>query len=210
MQCRYCGENLEPSAKFCPNCGKPVQIESLFAEATPSTSEPSADQGAAQEPAAGPVPAPAPEAKTQAPVPTFAAAYIRADYNPAINGRPISGAGQPAQPAAAAAGTQPGPAGQPAVQRFSSPAPAGTIVFSIINMLCCGFFVSTIVGIVALVFAIISTSEPNREEAARKVRTANMLNWIGLGFVILEVLAVIIFILASLFYYRNNNTFFYD
>jgi hypothetical protein len=143
-------------------------------------------------------------------------AYVRADYDPARHGRPLAGIGLPGQPAAAVQpGSQQGAAGQAAASQpaagqpvmaapRSAPAPAGSIVFAIINILCCGFGVSTVLGIIALVFSIVSTSELVPEESRRKIKTANTLNWIGLAFIVLQVLVMVIVILSSLIAFRDN------
>lgn len=67
------------------------------------------------------------------------------------------------------------------------------IVFAIINMVCCASGISFILGLIALIFAIMSGSETNVDESRKKLKTAKILNFIGLAFVILTILVGIVF-----------------
>jgi hypothetical protein len=140
---------------------------------------------------------------TQAPA---GQAYIRADYDPTRDGRPAAHAYSPppVQPAGYAA---------PPVQRPSS---TGMIVFAIVNTLCCGVGFSFVLGIIALVFAIMSSSETTFEGSVQKLKTARILNFIGLGFIILQVVITVILVIGSLFFaswsgeFQNFNPYSFD
>jgi hypothetical protein len=144
-----CQQEIDQSAKFCPNCGTP------------------------QPPAAAPVSG---GSYTQA-----QPAYIRPDYDPSRDGRSGS-----VQTAAVPTG------GQKYGQTAPMPSATGQIVFSIINIVCCGGFVGTILGVIALVFAIMATSETSCQEADRKLKIAKILNIIGICFVALILIIIII------------------
>lgn len=202
MKCASCGTEFERQVKFCPECGTPVQ--------TASAAAPDAPVGEA----GGFLPPEGPQAAQPA-----RQAYIRADYDPLRDGRPVAGAaahqapppqappqpqgyrGTPYQaPPVQAQVYQGAPYQAPPVQmppvqlpqpQVQRPSSTGMIVFSVINILCCGFGISSILGIIALIFAIMSGSDPSWEESQKKLRTAKILNFIGLAFIIFSVIVSI-------------------
>ena len=102
--------------------------------------------------------------------------YVRPDYNPAQQ---------------STTGSQP-------VYTSAQPKPSSTsqIVLAIINILCCGWGVAPILGIIALVFAIMSGSATSYDEAVNKLKTAKILNIIGIvitaTFILVTIVGMII------------------
>jgi uncharacterized membrane protein len=74
-------------------------------------------------------------------------------------------------------------------------------------MLCCGFGISSILGLIALIFAIMSSSETLDSEAETKIRWARNLNIIGLAFIVLQLLVLILIFVGSLLVYRGAPSF---
>ncbi len=114
---------------------------------------------------------------------------------------PACGASQPEAPAAA-------PVAPPAQPQYSYQAPAaapapvvakpkttGMIVFSIVNMLCCG----GLFGLIALIFSILAGSAATFEDGRQKLKVAKILNIIGvvlgvvMWIVIIAIYGVVIF-----------------
>jgi len=182
MQCPNCGQINEESAKFCPNCGSALTLsagqDAPPAEQMENRPQPSQDSLQAER-----------------------AAYVRQDYNPCRDGR----MNVPPQPIAAGAGTA--PAGAYPFQGIQRPSTTGMVVFSIVNMLCCGLGIGFILGVIALIFAIMASGEANYEEAGRKISTARVLNIIGLVFIILQVIAFFGFIILSVLFARDMGAY---
>jgi hypothetical protein len=130
-------------------------------------------------------------------------AYVRPDYNPARDGRPAAEAPQAASAQPEAPGYD-AATSKPAAAQVQRPSSTGTIVFSIINMLCCGLGVSLILGVIALIFGIISGSEPTAEDSRRKLKTAMVLNLIGLVFIIIQVIVAVLFVVGVFFLADRN------
>lgn len=126
--------------------------------------------------------------------PTQQAAYVRQDYNPAGNGQYSSP--PPVQPPYYQAPYQQTPGYDPNMGQ-PKPSATGMIVMSIINIVCCGWGISTILGIIALVFAIMASSETNYAEAAGKLKTAKILNIIGVVIAAIFLLVMIAAIAAG-------------
>jgi len=165
VYCPNCGYQSESSSKFCPECGVPQTTRQPYPT----------DPQLAQQPAE-PVSPEAYNPPNQEPGPTEGAAYIRQDYNPARDGRFEAAARQP--------GAAPAP---------EQPRTTGMVVFSIINMLCCGLGVGFILGIIALIFALMASSDDNPAQSQSKIKTARTLNIIGLVFIIVQVIAFFVF-----------------
>jgi hypothetical protein len=110
-------------------------------------------------------------------------AYIRPDYDPSRGGRSDS-----IKTAAVPTG------GLKYGQTAPMPSATGQIVFSIINIVCgcCSAFIGSILGAIALVFAIMATSETGYQEADRKLKVAKILNIIGICFLALVLIIVTI------------------
>lgn len=126
------------------------------------------------------------------------AAYIRQDYNPA--GGQYSSP-PPVQPtynqAAYQTPYQPTPGYDPNMGQ-PKPSATGMIIMSIINIVCCGWGISTILGIIALIFSIMASSETNYAEAANKLKTAKILNIIGIVLAAIFVLVYVFVIIAAI------------
>lgn len=110
-------------------------------------------------------------------------AYVRPDYDPARDGR--YNVPQTAVPVT-------GNYGQ------AIPSATGQIVFSIVNIVCCGGFVGTVLGVIALIFAIMAGSDTNYDEAERKLKTAKTLNIIGICIAALFLIIGIVIFVGSL------------
>jgi hypothetical protein len=190
MHCPHCGRNFDQPVKFCPDCGAQVTpaVQPLENAAPPENAQP--DSAAPSGRPAAPV---VPDKSQQA--------YIRADYDPTRDGRPVErgGATIPAAPVPLQ-GTTAYPAAAALPLSPTRPSSTGMIVFAIVNMLCCGLGVGFVLGVVALIFAIMASSEPTAAEASSKLKTAKILNFIGLGFIVLQVLITVVFIIGSLFF----------
>ncbi len=136
--------------------------------------------------------APMPEQESQQaepaqPVQPTQQAYVRPDYDPA----------QQAQPTA-----PPQYGAQPAVQRPSS---TGQIVFAVINIVlgCVSWCGSTIFGIIALIFAILANSAPTYQEAESKLRTAKILNIIGVAIAVVLFIIILVAGIAMIPFYDS-------
>ena len=122
---------------------------------------------------------------------TGAQAYIRQDYDPCRDGHFPPGSVTPC----------PAPAwsGQPsAVPSEPRPSTTGVIVMAIVNMLCCGFGISMVLGLIALVFAIMAGSEVRADEARKKIGWARTINIVGLVFIVLQLLVIVLLIVGSI------------
>ncbi|MHB1483327.1 MAG: CD225/dispanin family protein [Saccharofermentanales bacterium] len=84
-----------------------------------------------------------------------------------------------------------------AVKKEVHPSSTSMIVFAVINILCCGSF---ILGVIALVFALMSNSETDIAEAQRKLRIAKTLNIIGIILGVIKVIIAIIFFVMIIIY----------
>jgi hypothetical protein len=103
-------------------------------------------------------------------------AYTRPDYQP----------GQTVRPTGAAPLTEQGPS------------VTSQVVLAIVNMLTFGFGISAILGVVALVFALLASGAADPTEARSKLQSAKTLNLIGLAIAVLQFL-VIIAVVVGLF-----------
>lgn len=172
MNCPNCGQEITRPGKYCVECGAAL---------------PPADQPQQQPPVQAAQPASV--------APPSQAAYIRADYDPARDGRLPYQMQSPQQYPPLPQASQP-------FQSVIPPRPSNTgmIVFSIINMLCCGGGISFILGIIALIFAINAGSAGKQpEEAQHDLKIARIINFVGLAFVILSILAIIVLIILAAF-----------
>jgi hypothetical protein len=198
MKCSNCGNEIDQAAKFCPDCGTRVQpVSSRPENVQPAAwAAPSAAVGAGTAPPAAAQPA---QASGQA--------YTRADYDPMRDGRAAPGAyAAPVQPPQAGYAHQAALPPQPAVSQ--RPSSTGMIVFAIINMVCCASGISFILGLIALIFAIMSGSEANIDESRKKLKIAKILNFVGLAFVILSIIVGIVFFALIMTNNQWNNNFY--
>jgi uncharacterized membrane protein len=160
--------------KFCPECGSPAPA----GQSGPEISE----------------------ADHQGRLQSARVAYVRHDYDPCRDGHfPHPGAtAGPCSPQISPDTNWSVPANgyQAAQQR---PSTTGTIIFAIVNLLCFGFGISMILGLIALIFAIMASGETSIEEANRKIGWARTLNIIGLVFLILQLIVLIILIIGAIF-----------
>ncbi|MDW7657945.1 MAG: hypothetical protein SCM11_12315 [Bacillota bacterium] len=140
------------------------------------------------------------EADHQARLQSARIAYVRHDYDPCRDGHfPHPGAtAGPCSPQVSPDTLRASPVAdyQEAQPR---PSTTGTIIFAIINMFGFGFGISMILGIIALIFAIIASSDTSIEEAKRKIGWARTLNIIGLVFIILQVIILTVLIISAIF-----------
>lgn len=168
--CKSCGSDIG-EAKFCPACGTAQDVSpvELFQE---TVAEPFN-----QEPVTTPVFAAAPTYTS-----TGNTEGMNAGQVPPIYSAPVY-----------------------STDTFEKPSSTGQTVFSIINialgliLCCCSFglsFVSMVLGIIALVFSMQSGKQLTLDEARKKLKTAKLLNIIGV--VILGVSLIICIILMSL------------
>ncbi|NLO37049.1 MAG: zinc-ribbon domain-containing protein [Clostridiaceae bacterium] len=155
---------------LCPHCGYSSEKDFRFCP----------ECGA---PSASPQPADVPE--------TSAQAYIRQDYDPCRDGHFPPGSVTPC-PAPVLSGQQTVAPHEP------RPSTTGAIVLSIVNMLCCGFGISMVLGLIALVFAIMASSEARVDEARKKIGWARTINIVGLVFVALQLLVIVLLIVGSI------------
>lgn len=195
MRCTNCAYTSDRDFTFCPSCGFRSADTPKNQDEGTGPAAASGPAAAASEPAApaGEAVAAADQARLQA----ERIAFVRKDYDPSRDGR------WP-KPAAAPGGSA--PAGQPAAgvpaappESGQRPSTTGMIVFSIINMLGCGFGISMILGIVALVFAIMAASENTYAEARQKLNIARILNIVGLVFNILQLVVIVMIIVGTIF-----------
>jgi hypothetical protein len=170
MKCQQCGQEYDRTAKFCVECGAPLPTE-------PET----------------------PPQNIQTAQPAFPA-YIRSDYNPTRDGRriPYQSVPQPAPQPIPQPVYQPAP--QPTPQPMPQPQSTGMVIFAVLNILCCGFGISFILGVIALIFAIMAGSGKTPAEARHNLKTAQILNFIGLGFIILEVIIIVTLVIGLIIY----------
>lgn len=122
---------------------------------------------------------------------TGAQAYIRQDYDPCRDGHFPPGSVTPC-PAPAWSGQQ------NAVPSEPRPSTTGVIVMAIVNMLCCGFGISMVLGLIALVFAIMAGSEVQVDEARKKIGWSRTINIVGLVFIVLQLLVIVLLIVSSI------------
>lgn len=173
MRCPQCNHETEYDFKFCPECGAASQKGTVESEAV-TVSEAAQNEVDQEE------------------LQARRMAYVREDYNPQRDGKPVTAAGRPSEYTSAHTASTAGIETKPPI--------AGMIVFSLINMLCCGFGISMILGIIALVFTIISTSEPTWDKAAQKLSTARMLNIVGLVFIVIQLVVFFAIVIGSIIF----------
>jgi len=168
--CKSCGSDIG-EAKFCPACGT-AQDVSPVEQFQETVAEP-----INQEPVSTPVFAAAPTYTSTGNTESMNAGQVPPVYTASVY----------------------------STNTFEKPASTGQTVFSIINialgliLCCCSFglsFVSMVLGIIALVFSMQSGKQLTLDEAQKKLKTAKLLNIIGV--VILGVSLVICIILMSL------------
>ena len=174
MLCPHCSHVSDKDFKFCPECGLPAPAGQVGKENS--------------------------AAEHQARLQSARIAYVRHDYDPCRDGHfPHPGAtAGPCSPGVMpdTAWSAPVAGSQPIQPR---PSTTGTIIFAIINLLFFGFGISMVLGIIALIFAIMASSEPDIEEASRKLGWARTLNIIGLVFIILQPIVLILLIIGAIF-----------
>jgi hypothetical protein len=174
MECRHCHYQSDHPFKFCPECGSP----------TPGQNE---ETRLGEEKKPDTVPEKAEPIKQEV-LKHQSMAYIRQDYDPNQDGRRYNPKAAPTDPVARHSDEQ------------ERPQTTGTIILSLVNMLCCGFGISMILGLIALVFAILASSERVIVEAEKKMGWAKTLNIIGLVFIVIQILVILAFIIGSIFF----------
>ena len=139
--------------------------------------------------------------------------YLRDDFDPAQNASHRSntysgsnGTSAPQQPYRDSTGyyeqtnnyAQPGNYAQPAGYSYAArPSVAPMVVLAVINMLCCAFGVGFILGLAALVLALIAANEDNIAVAAERLKAAKVVNIVG---VVLSALQIILIIISLIFF----------
>lgn len=83
------------------------------------------------------------------------------------------------------------------IGQIKKPNATGQIIFSVVNIICCG---SMVFGIIALVFSLMATSENDFCEAKNKLKIAKILNIIGIAISILLFIATIVIIILCVMY----------
>lgn len=122
-----------------------------------------------------------------------------------LNNQPIK-TEEPQPAVIPAAGTETAAPQINVVKQEARPSSTSMIVFAAINILCCGSF---ILGVIALVFALMSNSENDIQEAQRKLRIAKTLNIIGIIIGVIKVIiAIILFVMVII--YGNGEFAGYD
>jgi len=152
-------------AKFCPSCGAMQEVSQPAPEVTTA------------QPVVEPAPIPAPQPEVFVPT-TPAPEVVYSAPEPAVNTATAS---------------------MPFVEY---PATQGPMIFSIVNialgaiLCCCGYasFISLIMGIIALVMVNGSKKAASASEAEEKLKTAKIMNIIGVVFLAIGfILAIILF-----------------
>lgn len=116
-------------------------------------------------------------------------AYIRPDYDPRQHSKP------PVRPATNPGPNQyqpqPLPPPQPAAPASQHPSSTGMIIFSIINIVCCGLGVGTVLGTIALILAIVASGETTPSAALSHLHSARILNIVGIVLTGIQILLII-------------------
>lgn len=176
MKCTFCGQDNNDTAKFCNNCGTPFTMN-------PSSEATSDNITASKPPETG-------NPDTGAPVVPEVTPTGNTLVTPTGN---IAVAGTiPTTPVPV---PNPVPRAIPVQPAAIRPSATGMIVFSVINILCCG---STVLGIIALVFALMATGEMDYNEAKNKLKISKILNIVGICITIVIFLIIIAIVIISI------------
>ena len=171
MKCATCGNDTENDFRYCPNCGAAAGLAHSPASAVVEPSAAAASP--VSQASAGSIPQPT--------------AYVRADYDPSRDGR------RSQQTADSRTVYAPS-----AVVEAPRPPTTAQIIMASINIIFVGFGISFVLGIIALVFTIMASSETVISEAAGKIRTAKTLNIVGLVFLAIQLLVLIGLVTAGI------------
>lgn len=169
--CKSCGTEIG-EAKFCPACGSAQDVIPV----TPiqeTVSEPFYSE---------PVSAPVYTPSTSTYSPSGDTSGTSSTEVPPVYSAPIYSTGS-----------------------FEKPNTTGSMVFSIINialgvLFCCCYgvsLISMVLGIIALVFTSQAGKASSMEEAQQKLKSAKIMNIIGVGFLVLAVIITIIVVAIS-------------
>ena len=168
--CKSCGTEIG-EAKFCPACGSAQDVTPV-APFQETVSAP-----VYSEPVSAPVFTPAPSAYSS----TGDTSGTSSTEIPPVYTAPVYSAGS-----------------------FEKPNTTGSMVFSIINialgvLLCCSgvSLISTVLGIIALVFTTQAGKAATMEEARQKLKTAKIMNIIGVAFLALAVIITVIVVAVN-------------
>ena len=136
--------------------------------------------------------------------------YLRDDFDPAQNASHRSssytGESAPQQNYRDSTGyyeqsnnyAQTGNYTQPAGYSYMArPSVAPMVVLAVINMLCCAFGVGFILGIAALVLALIAANEDKVEVAVERLKVAKVVNIVG---IVLSVIQLILIVISLIFF----------
>jgi hypothetical protein len=165
--CKSCGTEIG-EAKFCPACGSAQDVTPV----QETVSAPVYTESVNTEPVSAPVYAPASTYSSTGDTSGTSSTEI-----PPVYSAPVYSTGS-----------------------FEKPSTTGSMVFSIINialgvLLCCCYgvsLISLVLGIIALVFTNQAGKASTTEEAQQKLKTAKIMNIIGVAFLALAVIITII------------------
>lgn len=170
--CKSCGTEIG-EAKFCPACGSSQDVTPVN-PVQETVSAPVYTESTYTETVSAPVFAPASSYSSTGDTSGTSSTEI-----PPVYSAPVYSTGS-----------------------FEKPSTTGSMVFSIINialgvLLCCCYgvsLISMVLGIIALVFTTQAGKASTTEEAQQKLKTAKIMNIIGVAFLVLGVIISIIVI----------------
>lgn len=179
--CKSCGTEIG-EAKFCPACGTSqdaapaTQVQDTYGQ--PISAEPISAQPISAEPISAPVYTPTPPAYSS----TGDSYGSSSTQVPPVYTAPVYSS-----------------------TPSDMPSTTGQTVFSIVNialgfLMCCCYgvsIISMILGIVALVFTNQAKKAATTEEALQKIKSAKIMNIIGVAFLVLAVIISIVVIAIS-------------
>ncbi len=169
--CKNCGLELEEGTSFCPNCGTnqaSVQSNAQAPNPTPAQSDTTAQNNIPQNDPNATTPAQDPNSVNTGAAPN--------QFQPQNN---IPGGGYHPNQFAPQNGNLNNtfnPFGAPIPQKASGVLNVASLVWSIINLICCCQF---LFGIIALVMTVMAQSAATAEEEAKKLKTARIMNILG-------------------------------
>ncbi len=91
----------------------------------------------------------------------------------------------------------------------AKPSASGQIAFSVINIVfgCLSYGVGIILGLVAMIFAVVASSAHDPSDACGKLKTAKILNIVGVVVLGLSILLGILFLVLQIALFANMPAF---
>ncbi|MDD2533977.1 MAG: zinc ribbon domain-containing protein [Eubacteriales bacterium] len=86
----------------------------------------------------------------------------------------------------------------PATQSAEKPGVTASIVMAVLNIVLIGFGVSTILGVIALIYTLMAISATDARSFRTKMAAARALNLFGLGMVVLQIVIIGAVVLATI------------